>query len=483
MPDYGLTCYIDLSTGTEESPLIANDKRRSSSTSSEHSWKHFFIDSLDKHPIERKFISKLDFFLLSSSMLGYFIKTINQLNISVAYINGMNEYYSMDKNQYNYLLSSWTLGYVLGQIPSSILMTRFSARHYLGLLQVSWGILSVLQIYCTLLSSLYVLRFIVGVAELAYFPGIQFILGSFYSSTEIAKRSTLFGVSSSLAGALSPIIQQIILQYCSAGESGRLQGFQYMFLVDGLITFPIAVYTMLVIPNTPQTMDTFYFCPQDKLIALERKRRYSGSSKGSSTVSIRQYFRTWHIWVFPIVFLAFNNSTACHGQPTFQTWLKYDLGLPSSSYNIIPSIASIVGVVLAILVSLVGDFYGKGKLNYLFISIYFTCTGIGCLLLAWWDIPRLMHWGCYILIILPLSLSQPQIFSWINRLLHRDTAKRNFVVVITNTLAYVTGAWVPIFVWDTRDQPRYFIGFVYTTILCCIGLVFTIIAKNMEERR
>ncbi|CAH2353274.1 vitamin H transporter [[Candida] railenensis] len=482
--------YIDLSSSDDE---VENSQKRRDSGSS---WKNFFIDSLNKHPKEREFLHKLDFFLLSSSMLGYFIKTLNQSNISVAYINGMNEHYHMDKNQYNYLISFWTVGYVLGQIPSSMAMTKFSARYYLGILQLTWGVLSILQIYCTSLSSLYILRFIVGVSESAYFPGIQYILGSYYSSTEIAKRSTLFSVSSSLAGVLSPIIQEVILfrWKSSTGETTNLQPFQYMFVIDGLITFPIALYTMLVIPNTPTTMDSFYFSEQDRLVALERRRRdsidsgskFNRSSQGSKTISYSQivsYCSTWHIWVFPLMFLAFNNSTSCHGQPTLQTWMKYDLQLPSSSYNVIPSIISSVGIIAAISVSFIGDYFGKGRLNYLFVSIFFSCTLVGCALLAYWDIPYYLHWACYVLITVPSSWCQPQIFSWLNRLLAgEDDLKRNFIVVITNTLAYVTGAWVPILVWDTRSQPRYFVGFTYTACLSIVGLIMTTQCKRFEER-
>lgn len=57
--------------------------------------------------------------------------------------------------------------------------------------------------------------------------------------------------------------------------------------------------------------------------------------------------------------------------------------------------------------------------------------------------------------------------------------KRNFVVVVTNTLPYVTGAFVPIFVWNTNDKPEYFIGFSYTAALSALGLVATFVAHYL----
>ncbi|CAK7903980.1 probable transporter Seo1p [[Candida] anglica] len=447
--------------------------------------KHFLVDSLDKHPLERKFLTKLDFFLLSSAMLGYFIKSLNQSNISVAYINGMDEFYGMDKNQYNYLLSAWTVGYVLGQIPSNIILNSVSARYYLGGLQFLWGILSVLQVYVVDLQTLYFVRFIVGLAESAYFPGIQYILGSFYAPSELAKRSTLFSVSSSMAGVISPLIQQSVLSW-GATHGGNLQPFQYMFVIDGLITFPIAFYSMMVLPNTPSTTNAFYLTGQDKLIALERRRRIGANNTKRQTSytlnQISKYFQTWHIWVFPLVFLAYNNSTSCHGQPTFQTWMKLDLNLPSEKYNVIPSIVNFIGIFVALMVSLLGDYMGRGKLNHVLVSLMFITTSVGCALLAYWELPQWLHWTSYILISIPSHWAQPQIFSWVNRLLFQDDMKRNFVVVVTNTLAYVTAAWVPILVWDTRDKPRYFIGFTYTSILCATGFLLTCLCTRFERR-
>ncbi|GME78819.1 unnamed protein product [Ambrosiozyma monospora] len=64
---------------------------------------HYFWDGLDKHPKEQSFLLKLDWFLLSSSMCGYFIKNLNQSNITTAYVNGMKEYYDMENNQLNYM--------------------------------------------------------------------------------------------------------------------------------------------------------------------------------------------------------------------------------------------------------------------------------------------------------------------------------------------------------------------------------------------
>ncbi|GME74266.1 unnamed protein product [Ambrosiozyma monospora] len=141
---------------------------------------HYFWDGLEKHPKEQSFLLKLDWFLLSSSMAGYFIKNLNQSNINTAYVNGMKEYYNMEKNQLNYMSTLWTVGYILGAIPSNLILHRISARFYLGGLEIIWAVLTVLMITVKAdnIQALYAIRFFLGLTEAGYFPGLEYLVGS-----------------------------------------------------------------------------------------------------------------------------------------------------------------------------------------------------------------------------------------------------------------------------------------------------------------
>lgn len=469
--------YIDLSL------KLLPEEIHYRETSKWFRFKRLLWDGADKHPLEQKYLIKLDFFLLSSSMAGYFIKNLNQSNITTAYVNGMSEYYNMNSNQYNYLTTLFTVGYVIGQIPSNLVLHRISARFYLGSLEIIWSILTLLMITCKgdNIKGLYVLRFFLGFTESGYFPGLEWLVGLNYGPEELAKRSSYFAIAANAATLISGPLQQGIIK--NFGDSS-LPTFKWMFVFDAVISFPIGIYTMFADPNTPSTTDAWYFTETDKLIGLERRKRIGAqlnTREKYTWAKIKSFFNTWHIYVFPLLFLAYNNTCSAIGQPTFTTWMKYDLGLPSSKYNTYPSILSGLGIVVTILFSYVGDFLG-GKKNHWFVALYFVCLIIGCALLAHWHIPTGLHWFCYYLIGIPTTWGQPQIFSWVNRLLYHDDMKRNFVVVCTNVLAYVTGAWVPILVWNTKYQPIYHIGFTYTACLSGFGFMMTAITYYLTRR-
>lgn len=458
--------YIDISQHLTPEELERREKSLSFKI------KKFFWDGTGKHPKEQKYLCKLDFFLLSSSMFGYFIKNLNQSNIATAYVNGMDEYYNMNKNQYNYMVTLWTVGYVIGQIPSNLILHRISARYYLGALEISWALLTVLMITCKNTSSLYAVRFFLGLLESGFFPGMEYLVGSNYSAAELSTRSAYFAVAGNAAGLISGPLQLGLL---NRFKDSSMPPFKWMFVFDAVISLPVGIYTMMVDPNTPSTTDAWYFSEEDRLVGLERRRLIGAQLNTREKYTwpkIKSFFNTWHVYVFPLLFLAYNNSCSAIGQPTFTTWMKLDLKVSPHVYNTYPSILSGSAIAATIILAYSHNFIG-GRKNHFYVMGFFIPLIIGCALLAHWNIPRGLHWFSYWLIGVPPSFGQPFIFSWVNRLLFHDDMKRNFVVVCTNTLAYVTGAWVPIFVWNTKDKPYYHLGFTYTACLSAFGLIMT----------
>ncbi|CAM9012065.1 unnamed protein product [Wickerhamomyces anomalus] len=417
-----------------------------------------------------------------SSMLGYFIKTLNQSNLGTAYVNGMKEHYEMNGNQYNYLTTLWTVGYIIGQVPSNLILHRISARYYLASLELLWAILTVLMVTPKTLSGMYALRFFIGLTESGYFPGLEYLIGSWYSRQELSKRAAFFGCAGTAAGLVSGPLQQRILT--SEWAQHGLKPFQWMFVIDAIISAPIAFYTLFVDPNTPSTTTAFYFNDTDKKIALERRRRIGAqlnTREAYTLKKIKSFFNTWHIYVFPILFLAFNNAYQPITSQVFQLWMKMDLKLSSYDYNIYPIGISGGGIGLSLTVAYVNDYY-KGRLTpyllyYMFVSVLFSCV-----VLAVWDIPEGLKWYAYFGIGIPLSIGQPLIFTWVNKMLAYDDMKRNFLVVCTNMLAYVTGAWVPILTFDQTQAPKFHIGFSYTAGLGGLGIVCTTIVWILSAR-
>lgn len=104
--------------------LAAKSVDNSDAESSSHvvvkpkqTWRSYFWDTFDKSPEERRFLFKLDAVILTFASLGYFIKNLDQINVNSAFVSGMKEDLGLYGNQLNYMITCWTVGYVIGEIP------------------------------------------------------------------------------------------------------------------------------------------------------------------------------------------------------------------------------------------------------------------------------------------------------------------------------------------------------------------------------
>jgi MFS transporter, ACS family, pantothenate transporter len=119
---------------------------------------------------------------------------------------------------------------------------------------------------CSSATQVYVLRFFVGLAESAFYPGMQYVIGSWYRKDEIAKRSCIFQSCSAIATMFSGYLMAAV--YHLGGKSG-FKGWQWydnylsrskspadtsrLFIVDGIISLPIAIAGFCVLPDMPET--------------------------------------------------------------------------------------------------------------------------------------------------------------------------------------------------------------------------------------
>lgn len=94
---------------SQSAELVQNQPKRG--------WRSYIWDTLDKSPEERRFLFKLDAVILTLASLGYFIKYLDQVNITNAFVSGMKEDLKLFGNELNYMQTCWTVGYVIGEIP------------------------------------------------------------------------------------------------------------------------------------------------------------------------------------------------------------------------------------------------------------------------------------------------------------------------------------------------------------------------------
>lgn len=209
---------------SESDPSQVEDKGPSNATTSEplvekgegfwRTLQRYIWHNPDKPEYEKKFLLKLDFFLLTYACLGYFCKNLDQANINNAYVSGMREALVMHGSELTYASNVFTAGYVVSQIPTVILVTKLWPSYVILTLEVLWAIFTFCSAAVKNVSQLYAMRFLVGLCEGAFFPCIIYLIASWYKSSERGKRTTIFYAAATFASMFS--------RYLQAGAYSRL---------------------------------------------------------------------------------------------------------------------------------------------------------------------------------------------------------------------------------------------------------------------
>ncbi|KAL3433094.1 major facilitator superfamily domain-containing protein [Aspergillus tetrazonus] len=439
-------------------------------------WVSYIWDTFDKSPEERRLLTKLDAAILSFASLGYFIKYLDQININNAFVSGMKEDLGMYQNQLNYMQAAWTVGYVIGEIPSNIMLTKIRPRYWLPAMELLWTVLTICLSRCNKASQFYVLRFFIGLAESTFYPGMQYIIGSWYRKDELAKRSCIFHTSSGIASMFSGYLMAGVY---NLGGRGGFKGWQWLFIIDGVISLPVALLGFVILPDVPEISNPWYLTKQEVKLCQKRMELEGRKNRGPYTkAKLKKIFTSWHIYFLTGLYITFNNANG--GQPVFQQYLKastnpvYSVG----QINSYPTTTYAVQVFTTLVYAWTSDSILRGaRWPPILVG---AVSNITCYTsLAVWDIPEGWKWTCYIMSGAGYGLSG-LCMAWAHEICSDDNEERALVVGSMNEMAYVFQAWLPQVVWQQIDAPQYRKGFITGTVMSVLLIIFTLSIRSLQ---
>ncbi|MFD6160680.1 MFS transporter [Nocardia sp. NPDC060256] len=182
-------------------------------------------------------------------VIGYIVSYIDRINVSFAKF-GMEETFGMSATQYGFVAGIFFVGYVLAEVPSNIIMTKVGARIWLSRILVTWGIVAALTAFATSVEMVYVLRFLLGVAEAGFFPGIIVYLARWYPNAQRTKVISTVMVAIPVASVLGSPLNGWILDTFD-GALG-LDGWRWIFIVGGVPAVILGVVFFFVLTESPE---------------------------------------------------------------------------------------------------------------------------------------------------------------------------------------------------------------------------------------
>jgi len=174
--------------------------------------------------------AKVKWRLIPFLFLCYILNYIDRTNVAIAALQMQGDLNFSDI-VYAAGAGIFFVGYVVFEIPSNLILARVGARFWIARIMISWGFISAAMMFVRSPASFYALRFLLGVAEAGFFPGILFYLSHWVPQRERATTSALFLTSTALSGVIGNPLSGAILGL--QGLAG-LAGWQWVFLLEGI---------------------------------------------------------------------------------------------------------------------------------------------------------------------------------------------------------------------------------------------------------
>ena len=426
---------------------------------------------------EKLLLRKIDAVILAYVCTSYFTKSLDKSNITNAYVSGMKQDLNFGGNDLSYAKSLYSAGYIVSMCCGTLFVTRDWARLLLPILETIWGIMTFCQAAVKTPEQMLALRFLIGLAEGPIFPCVVYIIGSWYTRKEIYRRVMAFSISSSIGGMFSGFLQSAA--YANLSGKGGLAGWKWGFIVDGIITVPVALLGFLMFPGTPSQVKPNFWISQDELKLAFKRMEFSGVEKPTklSLGLVKRVFLSWHVHFFT-AFWVLLNVIALPDGTGLPLWL--DANSPErfsvEQVNNYPSIQSAFSIVFQIIIGGLSDT----------LPIYPLLTFIQCMFiisyssLAAWNIPDGWRWVCFMIVGFD-TCDQIIVSGWINRACRHDSEERAFVLGFSDAVSQAINIWTNIVFFPTDDAPKFHLGYIISTVGAILMLLMPVASYYGEK--
>ena len=291
--------------------------------------------------LEERAIRKITWRLIPFLMLLYFVAFLDRINVGFAALT-MNRDIGLTSQMFGLGSGIFFIGYFVFEVPSTVILHKVGARFWIGRVMITWGLVSVAMAFTRGPISFYVLRFLLGLAEAGFFPGIILYLSYWFPSNHRSAVTAMFMAAAPAAGFIGSPISAALMQL--DGLMG-LRGWQWLFLLEGLPALVLGLITFRFLTDRPAVANW--------LTADEREWLVSAIQEEQNNIRDPRSHSAWRAladWKVLALSLAYFGTSA--GLYTIGFWAPLIVkGLGFSVFNVgllvaIPNLIAVIGMIL-----------------------------------------------------------------------------------------------------------------------------------------
>ena len=251
----------------------------------------------DVRAFEEATYRKVGWRLIPLLLICYIIAYLDRVNIGFAKLQMLNDLGFSDM-VYAIGAGIFFIGYFFFEVPSNIILHKVGARVWISRIMVTWGVLSAAMMFVTTPTSFYVMRFLLGIAEAGFFPGIILYLTYWYPSHRRGHITSLFMTGIPLSGVIGGPLSGGIMKVFE-GQNGW-SGWQWMFLLEGIPAILLGVVVFFFLDD--RISRAKWLTPEEAAL-LEKNIAAEASEKEEE--SILKVLSSGRVWLMATIYFGF----------------------------------------------------------------------------------------------------------------------------------------------------------------------------------
>ena len=294
-----------------------------------------------KTEIEKSTIRAISWRLIPFLVLAYFLAYLDRVNLGFAALT-MNAELKFSPLVFSWGAGIFFIGYFLFEVPSNIALEKFGASRWIARIMVTWGIISALMAGVTGPWSFYCLRFLLGVAEAGFFPGIILYLTYWYPAEYRARFLAAFALAVPVSTVVGAPVSGLLL-----GLDGALgfKGWQWLFIIEGIPSIMLGAITWFYLTDLPSKAN--WLSPEQKAWLSSRLDGEVAAKQAAHRLTLWQALGSAKVLTLSAVYFGF--VAALYGMQFWLPQIVKAFGFSNAQTGFVTSVPYLFGAVAMVL--------------------------------------------------------------------------------------------------------------------------------------
>lgn len=254
---------------------------------------------------EKKTIRKVTRRIIPLLFLLYIISYLDRANVGYAALE-MNEALGLTSKMFGLVTGIFFIGYFLFEVPSNILMQKFGARVWITRILFTWGIISMATGFAQNATQLYVIRFLLGIAEAGLFPGIILYLTYWFRAKERASTIAMFMTAIAVSYIIGAPVSTLIIDHI---HWMNVPGWRWMFIIEGAPAVILGFVTYFYLTDRPEQAKWLTAEEKNWLMAELRKDEELREKQGRQASSHKTALIDPKLWYLALIYFVYTAGT------------------------------------------------------------------------------------------------------------------------------------------------------------------------------